>query len=136
VMTQLLLEQPHNYRDALQRPCPAISPRDVKRAIDYIHAHLAQPITIADLVGASGVAGRTLFKHFRDFKGVSPMGYVRRARLERARADLMRASSDESVTAIATRWGFDHMGRFAIEYQRAFGESPSRTKGKGPGRLG
>lgn len=32
-----------------------------------------------------------------------------------------------SVTDIALKWGFAHLGRFAIEYKRAFGESPSAT---------
>jgi transcriptional regulator GlxA family with amidase domain len=31
------------------------------------------------------------------------------------------------VTAVAWRWGFTHMGRFAIAYRRRFGESPSAT---------
>ena len=66
VMNWLLLAQPSNYSDALRGRSPAIAPRDVRRATDFIHANLAQPITLADLVGVSGVAGRTLLKHFGD----------------------------------------------------------------------
>ena len=29
---------------------------------------------------------------------------------------------------IASLWGFDHMGRFAVEYRRRFGERPSDTR--------
>ena len=124
--TLLLMGQPHSYRAALLRLDRNLAPRDVKRAVEYIREHLHLPIGIADIARAAGVPGRTLFKHFQDFKGVSPMRYVRDARLARARQAL-RASAGESVTAIALNCGFTHLGRFSAEYRRAFGESPSRT---------
>jgi AraC-like DNA-binding protein len=133
VMTRLLLEHPHNYTEALGRRERRLVPRDVKRAIDYIHEHLAQPIQLADLVAASGVPGRTLFQHFRQFQGASPMRYIRDARLEKARAALAAAAPDHSVTEIAMRCGCFHLGRFAVEYRRRFGEKPSETLAKGPG---
>ena len=55
------------------------------------------------------------------------MRYLRNARFERARTALLRAEPEESVTDIAAAWGFTHLGRFAIEYRRRFGERPSDT---------
>jgi AraC-like DNA-binding protein len=127
VMTRLLMEHPHTHSEAVRRYERLISPRGVKRAIDYMHANLDTPITLADLVTVSGVPGRTLFEHFRVFTGVPPMRYLRDRRFEQAHRALMCATSEENVTAIAMRWGFSHMGRFAIEYRRRFGESPSET---------
>jgi AraC-like DNA-binding protein len=127
IMTALLLSHPHSYSDALGRLDGRIAPRDVRRAIDYIEAHLDQPITVADIVEATGVAGRTLFMHFRDFKGISPMRYLRDARLRKVRQMLLRADPGASVTDIAMSVGFSHMGRFSVEYRRRFGESPSQT---------
>ena len=54
----------------------AVAPRDVKRAFDFMQANLDQPITITDIVRASGVPGRTLFKHFKDCRGTSPIGTI------------------------------------------------------------
>ena len=48
----------------------------MKRAIDYMEAHLDSAVTLEAIVKASGVAGRTLLKHFSDSKGVSPMRYL------------------------------------------------------------
>jgi len=127
MMTALLLSHPHNYSETLQRLDKTIAPRDVRRAIDYIEAHLDTSITIADIVQATGVAGRTLFKHFRAFKGVSPIRYAQNARFHQVRQVLLRAEPEESVTDIAMRLGFAHMGRFSIEYRQRFGESPSQT---------
>jgi AraC-like DNA-binding protein len=131
IFTALLMSHPHNYSAALQRLERPIAPRDVKRAIEYIHAHVDAPITLADIVRASGVPGRTLFKHFNDYRGQSPMRYLRNVRLDRARDTLRRADSDTSVTDIATQWGFTHMGRFSVEYRLRFGESPSETLSRG-----
>jgi AraC-like DNA-binding protein len=97
IITGLLLAHPHNYSEALRQLERAIVPRDVKRALDYIHDHLDEPITLADLVRTSQVAGRTFLKHFRDFKGTSPMRYLRDARLDRVREALARANVGENV---------------------------------------
>lgn len=127
VISTLLSSQPHSYSRRLLRRTPTIAPGDLRRAIDFMEAHLGAPITIADIAQASGVAGRTLFKHFQDFRGMSPMRYLRLARLREVRLALQHAAPHQSVTEIAMSYGFAHMGRFAVEYRKHFGESPSET---------
>jgi AraC-like DNA-binding protein len=127
IVCRLLLSHPNNYSEALRRHERTLAPRDLRRALDYIHANLAAPITIADIAEASGIAGRTLFQHFRDFRGTSPIRYLREARFAKARDALMRSESDEGVAEIATACGFSHLGRFASDYRNRFGESPSET---------
>ena len=127
VTTALLLHQPHNYSERLRRLARPVTPRDVKRAIDYIDANLDAAIGLPEIVAAAGVPGRTLIQHFRDFKGISPMRYLRAARYQRVRDALGLAEAEESVTEIAAKWGFSHMGRFSVEYRKRFGENPSAT---------
>jgi len=127
VMTVLLLHQPHNHTEALRRLERPVMPRDVRRAIDYIEAYLDTAIGLPEIVAACGVPGRTLIKHFHDFKGTSPMRYLHAARYQRVREALCHAEPGESITEIAAKWGFSHMGRFSVEYRRRFGESPSET---------
>jgi transcriptional regulator GlxA family with amidase domain len=55
------------------------------------------------------------------------MAYLRRVRLQKVREELLRDSAD-GVTDIATRWGFEHLGRFAGAYRRRYGETPSETR--------
>jgi AraC-like DNA-binding protein len=128
IMTGLLLSQPNNYTSALQRLESRVAPRDVQRSIDYIQGHLSTPLTLAEIARASGIPGRTLLKHFREHMGTSPMRYMRTARLARVREALLRCDRPESVTEIAMAWGFNHLGRFAVEYRRHFGERPSDTR--------
>lgn len=127
IMTLLLMSHPNNYSEALDGRDDGVRPKDVKKAIDYIQANLGLSITMKDLVTASGVPGRTLHQHFQDFVGTSPMGYIRNARFERVRNDLARLNGEDTVTQIASLWGFTHMGRFSAEYRRRFGELPSVT---------
>ena len=132
VITALLLHQPHTYTEALRRPQRPVAPRDVKRAIDYIEANLDAAIGLPEIAAACGVPGRTLIKHFHDFKGTSPLRYLRHARYKRVREALSHAEPEQRVTEIALKYGFTHMGRFSIEYRKQFGESPSATLRRRP----
>jgi AraC-like DNA-binding protein len=127
IMYRLLLDHPNNYIELLGRRERSLTPRDLRRALDYMHANLAAPITVADISDASGIAGRTLFQYFRDFRGTSPMRYLRDARFEKVRQALRIAKPEEGIAQVARKWGFSHLGRFAIEYRKRFGESPSET---------
>jgi AraC-like DNA-binding protein len=127
IVSTLLLYHPHNYSGVLRRSERTIAPRDIKRAVDYIESRVDSPLTVADLVATSQVRGRTLFQHFRDYKGTSPIRYLRNARFAKVRDALLRAEFEESVTSIAMPCGFTHMSRFAVEYRHRFGERPSDT---------
>src|SRR5262249_22147483 len=102
-------------------------PHDVKKAIDFIRESPGRPISLRDLVAHCGTPARTLHKHFRNFLGLSPIGFWRQVRLAAARAELLDGADDSSVTDVAARSGFTHFGRFAQQYRRAFGEAPSAT---------
>ncbi|MCI0409881.1 MAG: helix-turn-helix domain-containing protein, partial [Acidobacteria bacterium] len=60
--------------------------------------------------------------------GMSPVQYLRLRRLHQVRRALRRADSDlNTVQSVANRFGIWHMGRFAVEYRKLFGESPLET---------
>jgi AraC-like DNA-binding protein len=132
IATALLIGQPHSYTDPLNRLDRPADSAGVRRVVDFIHARLDSPIALADLVAVSGVPGRTLQRHFQNYRGTTPMGYLREARLARIHAALLRADGDDSVTAIAMSYGVQHLGRFSIAYRRRFGESPSQTLRRRP----
>src|SRR6185312_10048590 len=53
--------------------------------------------------------------------------YWRQLRMAAARSFLLEDTNTTSVTDVATRFGFTHFSRFAQDYRRHFGETPSRT---------
>jgi len=93
IMHKLLLCHPYNYSQALSRQERTLTPSDLRRALDYLHANLTAPIRVADIAEACCIAGRTPFQYFRDYRGTSPMRYLRAARFEKVRDILAQARS-------------------------------------------
>ncbi|MGY1615732.1 AraC family transcriptional regulator [Geodermatophilus sp. SYSU D00691] len=107
----------------------AVAPAVVRRAVAFIDAHASLPITVSDIARAAGVGPRALQLAFARHLGLSPMGYVRRVRMEGAYRELQAAdpTAGDTVAAIAGRWGFARPDRFAAAYRAAYGVPPSRT---------
>jgi AraC-like DNA-binding protein len=122
----LLHSQRHDHLEELLSPTPPARPRTVKRVVDLIDAHPELNYPLSDLARHSGVGARRLQAAFQEALDMTPSGYLRKVKLERARADL-RSGEAENVATVAYRWGFNHPGRFAALYRRAFGESPAQT---------
>lgn len=127
VMLMLLTEHRHNYSELLDRPEPAIAPRHVKAAEEFIRANAAEALTLVEIARNAGVSIRTLTAGFQAYRQTTPMKHLREVRLSFARDDLRQAMPGDTVSDIALRWGFGNFGRFAAEYHRRFGERPSDT---------
>ena len=108
---------------------PVSPSRDlVERAEVLALGQVDEPFQISALCAALSVSERTLRKAFNRVRGVPPCRHLRLLRLSHARRALMDTNSGLStVTEIATGFGFLELGRFSVEYRRAFGESPSKT---------
>ena len=106
----------------------ALRHRAVTRACGHIYDNLRRHITLEDLCRSAGVSARTLEYGFREFYDVGPMAYLRSVRLSRVRRALRSARrTGVSVTKVARRWHFTHLGQFSRNYRLLFGESPSET---------
>ena len=100
----------------------------LRAAVEYIHDHAAEPVTVADLSAASGLSVRSVQESFRRVFDVSPLTYLRQVRLDRVRAELLELDpSLGAVGDVARRWGFAHLGRFSASYAERFGEYPKQT---------
>jgi AraC family transcriptional regulator, ethanolamine operon transcriptional activator len=104
------------------------------RAEAFLRQSLEEPIHVDDVCAAVGTSRPVLHASFQDALGTSPMAYWRSLRLSAARADLKRARRGTTVAAVATRWGFFRLGYFSRYYRAMFGEKPSETLSRAPGR--
>jgi AraC-like DNA-binding protein len=102
-------------------------PRDLARVLAWLRANLHEPVRLDDLARIAGTAPRTLEAHFRQFLGTTPLGWARRERLAQTRRALLAPSDGTRVTQVALQSGFTQLGRFAQDYRRQYGETPSQT---------
>ncbi len=102
-------------------------PASLTRVLRWLDDRLDEPVQVESLALVAGVRPRTLEAHFRLYLKATPLGWVRRVRLARARQQLLAAGQDDSITTIAHANGFSQLGRFADRYRRCFGEYPSET---------
>jgi AraC-like DNA-binding protein len=127
LLTTWIYVVPNTWREYLLRVAKPAQPACVGKVQEFVHDHCGEDVTVERLAAVACVSTRALFLAFQRHAGISPMNYVRDVRLDRARREL-RAASSESVTDIAGRCGFSHLGRFAQAYRRKFGEAPSVTR--------
>jgi len=99
-----------------------------RRAVEYIHANVHLPITATDVAKAANLSPRGLQQAFSRQLGTTPTDYIRTARLEHVRAELLNLDADvNTVAEVARRWGFTHLSRFAGAHAEKYGEHPSDT---------
>lgn len=105
----------------------------VRRCEDYTLNLEGRRPYMSELCEAAHVSERTLQKAFKDIMGMSPVTYLHRLRLHRARDELRKAKNGATtVTDVAMNWGFWHFGEFSRAYKNCFGEVPSNTLKKNP----
>jgi AraC family ethanolamine operon transcriptional activator len=97
--------------------------------LEAIEDGLEKGISVREVAEASGISRRTLEYAFRDRYDVSPKAFINSQRLVRVKQDLRSKPDNVPIVEIANHWGFWHMGQFAHDYQRQFGELPSQTTG-------
>ena len=105
----------------------------MRRFHQVVEESPGDPLYIPEMCKAIGVSESTLRMCCREHLGMAPKRYLWLRRMALTRRALRRTEPRAtSVTATATRYGFWELGRFAVEYQRLFGESPSATLHRSP----
>ena len=94
----------------------------------FLEGNLDKPIYTSELTAVLGVSGRTMRNCFQEHLGMPLNRYLTLRRMNFARRALQKADPAVTcVTDVATEFGFWELGRFAVAYKLAFGESPSMT---------
>lgn len=100
----------------------------LRAAVEYVHAHAQESVTVADLAQAAGLSVRSVQESFRRVFDVAPLTYLREVRLDRVREALLEADPQSTTVGdVARTWQFAHLGRFSGAYAERFGEYPKQT---------
>ena len=108
------------------------SHRKLAPIFDYLHAYPQRPLRMAEICAIAHVSERTLQNLFKRELDMTPKAFLNGQRLHGVHRELWCAEPPTtSITDIANHWGFWHMGQFAADYRRLFGELPSATLKRG-----
>jgi AraC-like DNA-binding protein len=94
----------------------------VARAVEYIHVHLTESITLDALADAAGLDRFHLCRAFREDLGLPPYAYAIELRLSRARDLLGRGVA---VGQVAAHLGFYDQSQLNRHFRRSIGVSPA-----------
>lgn len=100
----------------------------VDKAIEYIKAHAVEDYTSSQMANTLGVSEYYLTHIFRYHIGVSPVAYRNTCRLQKAKQMLFE--TEETVSEIAARCGFDSQSYFTKKFREFEGITPSEYREK------
>lgn len=129
VVRQFLATIPDRSGDRHRPRASLARRRKIVTAVEEsLRENLGEAVTITDLCKIAHASERTISYAFQSFWDMSPAAYLKSVRLNHVHKDLRRADAAEcSVQAVASDWGFWHMGHFARDYKSLFRELPSET---------
>jgi len=113
-------------RGILNRSWPQdrISPRiEIDRAVEFMHSNLDRKITIKDLSAIAHMSITNFTRVFKNDTGKTPMEYLNKIRLERAKRLMM--AGDKSITEIAFECGFSSPSYLSERFRKSYKISPS-----------
>ena len=123
-LLEILMNWPGAILPTIQQSVLSASTR---LARDFIHAHIKDLPTVSDVAASCRIGVRALDRGFKKHLGVSPLQYMLDLRLQGVHDDLIANRNGNTVTDVATYWGFLNLGIFAARYRERFGELPSKT---------
>lgn len=96
----------------------------IARAVNWLRANYAQPLSIDELAIHAQMSASTLHHHFRLLTAMSPLQYQKWLRLNEARRLMLNERFDAASAAFQV--GYESPSQFSREYGRQFGVPPKR----------
>jgi AraC-like DNA-binding protein len=122
IVTRLLALQDRGRAAPTRPESPALSKWRLRRAIDYIEAHLGEAISLADVAAAAGLSRMHFAAQFKAATGCRPHEYLLRRRV--ARAQQMMTGSGAPLVDVALQVGFQNQAHFTTVFKRLAGQPP------------
>ena len=99
----------------------------VSDAVNYIHAHVSENITLSDLCAVCrGISPQYLCRLFKHYMEMRPVEYIRKVRISRAKKLL--SNTDLTVQEVAAKCGFESPTYFYRCWNKTEKESPAEYR--------
>jgi AraC-like DNA-binding protein len=127
LVEQLLVHILRNYSmprlsEELELSRVGLVDRRIRRSVELMHTQLDQDLTLKALAAASYLSPFHFARLFKKLTGSSPHNYL--AGIRAAKAQLLLAETDLSVTEIGTRVGYLSGSHFTKAFRIATGATP------------
>lgn len=94
----------------------------IDKALKQIHAHFAQPINVESLAKMVNMSPSAFHRSFKDVTASSPLQYLKKMRLSKARTLL--SEQGLRVNEAAAQVGYESATQFSREFKRYYGNAP------------
>lgn len=122
LVTHLLREYSHEL-PSFQLNSSGLGNKRLKPVLDYIEAHLADRIELAQLAAIAGLSKYHFSEMFKRSTGLPPYRYVLIRRIEHAKSAL--SQSDSPINQIALMCGFSDQSHLTKHFRKSVGITPS-----------
>lgn len=92
--------------------------------VEKLNRDFAQPLRVDELAAEARMSTSSLYDHFKEVTGMSPIQFQKQIRLQEARRLLFSESIDAAEAAFQV--GYESPSHFSREYARMFGLPPVR----------
>jgi AraC-like DNA-binding protein len=98
----------------------------LKQVVEFIEKNYSTPITLQQLSASVSMSPKYFCRFFSEMTHETPMDYLNRQRIEQACYQL--ATTDDSITEIAYRTGFNDLSYFIRTFKKYKGITPGKYK--------
>lgn len=110
-------------------PFPPALPRErMRRVVDFVEANLHRDIHLNELASVAALSSFHFARSFKQMTGVTPVRYIWRRRVERAKV-LLR-NREVPLAVIALDCGFSSQSHFTTVFKRETGYTPAQYRAK------
>ena len=122
-LTEVLLYVLKKCRLESTRALPDAGEKRLKQMLEWMDAHIDQPVTLREIAASANVCPRECQRIFKRYLHVSPIEYMQRRRIFTAAQ--MLSETDRAVTEIALDCGFASPSYFTRQFRLMVGAAPT-----------
>ena len=117
---------PDRFGSSADVPRGGLPRHKLRRVVDFIQAHIDQPIHLDELAAAAAVSPFHFHRQFKKATGITPHHYIRQMRIERAKELL--SGSELPLVEVAAQVGYSDQSHFTSTFSKMTSVTPRRYR--------